>query len=113
MEAMDMTVYVPHIILRREADGRVTEVDLSAAEKYGELLYLLNQNAMTEPESGARMLRSKLRCYTSKDYILLGGDIAAAAAATAIAASYNGGVVNTLRWDPLYREYRVVPINCR
>lgn len=106
-----MTVFVPHVI-SKQGPGGSTEVDLTPAKKFGNLEYLLEANAMADPQSAQLMLRHKLRHYSAGDLILLGGDMASTAMAVAIAAGFNGGHVYVLRWDSLYREYSPIFINC-
>jgi ABC-type sugar transport system substrate-binding protein len=98
-------------MIGRRSEAGVVAIDLTPAENFGKLEYLLTPSAMMAPAYALRMLRQKLRKYTDCDYILLGGDLAAVSAAVAIAAANNGGHVHVLKWDSLYKEYTPIHIN--
>lgn len=95
-------VYVVQCQHRRcQETGRlVPKYDLSSAEKFGELVYLLSPTAspFNSPPIVAE-LREKLRGYQDKDFLLLIGNPALILAVGALAACYNSGNVNVLQWS--------------
>ena len=96
-----MTVYVV-----QEAFGK----NILPAEKYGELVLLLEYNRQIVLSSGptVRILKEKLKNFNDNDYLLLMGDPVAMGIATAIASDANRGKVKCLKWDK--REMRYYPV---
>lgn len=77
----------------------VPKFDLSSAQMFGELVYLLSPTAA--PWSSASIiaeLHEKLADYTEDDYLLLIGNPALMTWAGAIAAEHSGGVIKQLQW---------------
>lgn len=85
----------------------VPRFDMTPAAEYGDIKLLLDSGAPVGIAAGPliRSFKERLREYTGDDYILPTGDPMAMGLAIAIAASYNGGVVNVLRWDRKQRKY--------
>jgi len=93
-----MTVYII-----QEMRGR----DVSDASAFGPLDILipaLEQASLSVQPTIRRML-SKLSKFTDDDYLLLAGDPAAIAIASALAAQHNGGRFKLLKWDRLESRY--------
>lgn len=91
------TVYVV-----QEAVGK----NILPAAQFGKVEVLLPPGQIvfsTEPT--VRTLREKLRTYCDDDYLLLMGDPAAIGFAAAIAANYNGGRLNLLKFDRQEKQY--------
>lgn len=88
----------------------VPSFDLSPALKYGDIELLLDTGVIVGIAIAPlyRTFTEKLRNYTSNDYILPTGDPVAMGLAIHLAAKYNGGVVNILRWDRRERKYIVM-----
>lgn len=77
----------------------VNKHDLSAAEKFGTLVYLLDAATVPfNPPPVIEELKNKLATYDDDDYLLLVGNPALIGFATAIAADYNGRV-KLLQWS--------------
>ena len=84
----------------------VPKFDLSSAEKYGALDFLLSPTARPfNPEGLVRDLQAKLRYYTSEDYLLLVGNPCLIGMAVAMASHYNGGKINMLQWSGKESKY--------
>lgn len=84
----------------------VPKFDLSSAEQYGEISYLLSPTASPfHPEPIIAELRQKLHNFDGDDYLLLVGNPCLIGFATAIAADFNEGVVNLLQWSGKDRSY--------
>lgn len=111
-----MTVYVvqnPHQANR--ITGRLEPIfDVSPAEKYGELSWLLGPGARPfSPESVVMELHMKLKNYDAKrDFILLIGNPSLIGFTVAIAAQHDpNGCVRVLQWDGKKREYVEIMAN--
>lgn len=84
--------------------------DIASAMKFGRMSVLLPSNAQvafsTVPT--IRMLKRKLRMFSDDDFLLLTGDPVAIGMACSIAAVYNAGRYQVLKWDRRERLY--IPI---
>ena len=86
--------------------------DLSSAEEYGTLEFLLSPNTRPfKPEKIVSVLREKLQNYTSDDYLLLIGNPVLIGMTVAVAADLNAGYVQVLQWSN--RKYILIQINMR
>lgn len=86
----------------QEAVGK----NILSASEFGTVEILLPPGQIvfsTEPT--VRTLREKLRTFNDDDYLLLMGDPAAIGFAAAIAANYNGGSLNLLKFDRQEKIY--------
>lgn len=108
-----MTVYVVQNSLHRDGRGElVPKFDYSPAEEFGELQFLLNDQArpfvlapiITE-------LQQKLQGFGPDDYLLLTGNPTLLGIAFAIAADYNDGCVKVLQWHG--KSFSYTPIEAR
>ena len=99
-----MTVYVG-----QEVPGR----NIASARQYGEFELLLPSNAqiMLSASPSVRRMKKLLRGYTEEDYLLLIGDPAAIGVACSIAAQYNNGRYNILKWDRQEGVYYPIEID--
>jgi len=80
--------------------------DLTPAESYGQLVYLLSPTAA--PFRSAPIvaeLRDKLKDFGADDHLLLVGNPVLIGFAVAIAASMNGGKVSLLQWSGKDQRY--------
>lgn len=81
--------------------------DYSAAEKFGDLCFILpfeaNLALVTQPM--VRRLRDALRSFTPRDYLLLTGDPIAIGAAVSIASKRFNEPINLLKWDREMQTY--------
>lgn len=94
-----------------KAEGRlVPKFDLSSAEQYGELIFLLGPGAAPfNPVSPIAELNDKLADYGDEDYLLLIGNPCLIGWTVAIAADSNNGFVNLLQWSGKDQSY--IPIS--
>lgn len=107
-----MTVYVvqDHRRYNRDTGEYESVHDLSPAEEFGEVKYLLTPTAAPwSPETVMPELWTGLREFSDSDYLLLTGNPVLIGWATAIAADTNDGRVNLLQWHG--RERRYIPVS--
>jgi len=104
-------VYVVHEPTRWDAEmqQRVRTMDLSPAERHGEMVYLLSGDQGLPGDDNATMgvLRRKLAAFTDKDFLLPVGNPVMIGAAAALAANETDGLLNFLVWQRREREYSV------
>lgn len=106
-----MTVYVTQ---EPQARGGRPMMDLSPAQEYGEMVFLLPPGPVAlSPAPMIRDLRRALEGFTEDDYLLALGDPVAIGAATAVAAERTGGKVRMLRWDRRDHRYIEIKANMR
>jgi hypothetical protein len=78
----------------------VPRFDLTAAEHYGEFVYLLSPVASPfKAGDFVTEIRERLQDFTSDDFLLLLGNPCFIGLCTAIAAKSSGGTVNLLQWN--------------
>lgn len=86
--------------------------NLLPAAEFGEVTVLLPPgNVVFSAAPTVRRLREGLKAFSDSDYLLLIGDPAAIAIASAIAAEYNRGHMNLLKWDRQEQKYFTVEVN--
>jgi hypothetical protein len=86
--------------------------DLSAAEKFGTLEYLLSPTAAPfKSEAVIAELKDKLKDFTADDFLLLIGNPALIGFAVAIAAQFAEGHVSLLQWSG--KDQRYITINTK
>lgn len=101
-------VFVVQETLKRTSDGNWRRVhDFTPAAAYGEIEILIGgkQFIPIVIQPIIQELKSKLRDYSDKDFLLLAGDPVLMGIATAICSDVNRGVVNFLRWDRDTQRY--------
>ncbi len=96
----------------KERRGWVNKYDLTAATKYGELVYLLHPGNMYKKylQSTIEHLHKNLADYKDMDYILAIGDPVAISLAVLIAGSKTNGKVTILKYDRMsgyYDAYKI------
>ena len=105
------TVYV---VQQQEIwNGRyyVRKFDLTAAEEYGTLIYLLDPSDNQEnPDEVVAKLKEALADFTKDDYLLLIGNPCLIGWASAIAA-YKSPTVRMLQWSGRDKKYLPVVAN--
>lgn len=90
----------------RDAERFEPKFDMTSAERFGQLVYLLSPTAAPfNPRPIVAELREKLREYREGDHLLLVGNPALILAVGAIAASYNNGRVSVLQWSGKDQRY--------
>ncbi|MCK5600420.1 hypothetical protein KAR91_01020 [Candidatus Pacearchaeota archaeon] len=102
-----MIVYVVQNQMRfdREKGELVPRFNLSSAEQYGELSYLLSPSASPfNPEGVLKEMAERLADFTSEDYLLLVGNPVLIGMASALAADI-AGVVQFLQWSGKDQKY--------
>ena len=89
------------------------KINIIGATQFGQLKVLLPENSqiILSPNYVITTLRSKLKDYTSEDYLLLTGDPAIIGVACSIAADITGGKYNLLKWDRQEHTYYPIEIN--
>jgi len=103
-----MTVYVVQNqhSLDKELNELVPRFDLTPAEKFGELEFVLGPTANPfAPENIVPEMREKLASFTESDYLLLIGNPVLIGWAVAIASEMAEGRVSCLQWSGKRREY--------
>lgn len=91
----------------------VPKFDMTPAEEFGRLVYLLSPTASPfRPESIIEELRIKLHDFGPGDHLLLVGNPVLIGLATAIAASMNRGRVSLLQWSGK-KEQRYIAVEAR
>ena len=90
----------------REKGIYVPKFDLSPAEEYGQIKFLLSPTASPFNPAGVMPdLWEGLRDYSDDDHLLLVGNPILIGWATAIAADVNDGRVRLLQWSGKDRRY--------
>lgn len=93
-----MTVFV----VQEENPGQ----NIVSASRYGEIDYLLPRGQITfSTYPTLKRLKRKLKAFSDDDYLLLIGDPAAIGMATVVAAEYNRGKLQFLKWDRQEKQY--------
>ena len=89
------------------------KINIIGATQFGQLKVLLPENSqiILSPNYVITTLRSKLKEYTSKDYLLLTGDPAIIGVACSIVSDTTNGKYNLLKWDKQERKYYPIEIN--
>lgn len=90
----------------------VSAHDLSPAEEFGELRYLLSPTAAPwNPVSILNDLWDGLKDYGDMDHLLMVGNPVLCGLATAVAANINDGRVRFLQWNG--RQYRYTAVEAQ
>ena len=89
------------------------KINIIGATQFGQLKVLLPENSqiILSPSYVITTLRSKLKEYTSNDYLLLTGDPAIIGVACSIVSDTTNGKYNLLIWDKQERRYYPVEID--
>jgi len=89
------------------------KINIIGATQYGQLKVLLPENSqiILSPAYVISTLRTKLKDYKSKDYLLLTGDPAIIGVACSIVSDITNGKFNLLKWDKQERRYYPVEID--
>jgi len=89
------------------------KINIIGATQFGQLKVLLPENSqiILSPSYVVTTLRTKLKDYTSKDYLLLTGDPAIIGVACSIVSDTTNGKYNLLKWDKQERRYYPVEID--
>ena len=89
------------------------KINIIGATQFGNLKVCLPENSqiILSPTYVITTLRSKLKEYNSKDYLLLTGDPAIIGVACSIVSDTTNGKYNLLKWDKQERRYYPVEID--
>jgi len=102
-----MTVYVPQNQTKRNEQGQIVpRFDLSPAESFGKIKYILSPTAKPflsglsdfNPKM-LRQLHEGLENFKDGDYLLLIGNPVLIGLTASIAAHYNEGNIELLQWN--------------
>ncbi|MBW2636282.1 MAG: hypothetical protein JRC86_01935 [Deltaproteobacteria bacterium] len=105
-----MTVFVVQNQMRFDhgKNKLVPRFDLSSAEQYGELSFLLSPSASPfNPESVLNEMAKRLENFSSEDHLLLVGNPVLIGMASALAADI-AGTVQFLQWSGKDRKYIII-----
>ena len=88
-------------------------INIMGASEYGEFKFLLPElsQIIFSPGPLIYKLRSLLKNFTTKDYLLLTGDPAIIGVACSIVSDMTNGKYNLLKWDKQERKYYSITIN--
>ncbi len=97
----------------RERRGWVNKYDLTPAEEFGELVFLLQPGNIYRDklEGATALLNEKLSDYGPGDHLLAVGDPVAIALAVMVAAKISGGRVSLLKFDRTSTAYDAFDID--
>ena len=89
------------------------KINIMSASKYGKFRFLLPEFSQIIFSPGPLIfkLRSLLKDYRTKDYLLLTGDPAIIGVACSIASDMTNGKYNLLKWDKQEKQYYPIEIN--
>ena len=108
--------YKPIIYVLQELPGTkagAPKINIMSASKYGKFKFLLPEFSQIIFSPGPLIfkLRSLLKDYTIKDYLLLTGDPAIIGVACSIVSDMTNGKYSLLKWDKQDRIYYPITIN--
>ena len=88
-------------------------INIMGASEYGEFKFLLPElsQIIFSPGPLIYKLRSLLKNFTTKDYLLLTGDPAIIGVSCSIVSDMTNGKYNLLKWDKQERKYYPIEIN--
>ena len=106
-------VYVVQSPMRRNVNNELIHMfDLTPAREYGNIEILLPSGpTLLCNVSATHALREKLGGFSKSDHLLCLGDPVAIAAASAIVASINDGIIPLLVWDRQRRKYLSIRVD--
>ncbi len=89
------------------------KINIMSAREYGEFRFLLPEFSQIIFSPGPLIfkLRTLLKDYNVKDYLLLTGDPAIIGVACSIVSEFTNGKFNLLKWDKQDRMYYPIAIN--
>ena len=108
--------YKPKVYVLQELPGTkagTPKINIMSASKFGEFKFLLPEFSQIIFSPGPLIfkLRSLLKNYTTKDYLLLTGDPAIIGVACSIVSEYTNAKYNLLKCDKQDRIYYPIEIN--
>ena len=108
--------YKPKVYVLQELPGTKAgspKINIMSASKFGKFKFLLPEFSQIIFSPGPLIfkLRSLLKEYTIKDYLLLTGDPAIIGVACSIVSEFTNGKYNLLKWDKQDKLYYPIEIN--
>ena len=108
--------YAATVYVIQEIPGTRTgnpKINIMGASQYGRFKFLLPELSQIIFSPGPLIfkLRSGLKKFNSKDYLLLTGDPAIIGVACSIVSDITNGKYNLLKWDRQERKYYPIKIN--
>lgn len=107
-------VFIVHEPLKKETDEQgvdryVRSRDLSPAKEHGDLHHVFPAGRISqEPSYLINTARENLATFTSRDFLLLSGDLLAISVASMVAIQCledTARTINVLTWDSRFRRY--------
>lgn len=99
-------VFVVQEHLTKVGERLEPKFDMSDAQRYGQLCYLLGASAAPWTPSVALQLHQALQHYEpTRDFLLLTGNPVLIGMVCAVAAQYGKGKLAVLQWDGRNRKY--------
>ena len=107
---------IPIVYVLQELPGTKAgspKINIMSASKHGDFKFLLPEfsQIIFSPGPLIYKLRSLLKNYTTKDYLLLTGDPAIIGVACSIVSEITNGKYRLLKWDRQDRVYYPIEIN--
>ena len=107
---------IPIVYVLQELPGTKAgspKINIMSASKHGDFKFLLPEfsQIIFSPGPLIYKLRSLLKNYTTKDYLLLTGDPAIIGVTCSIVSDMTNGKYNLLKWDKQERQYYPIEIN--
>jgi len=107
---------IPIVYVLQELPGTKAgspKINIMSASKHGDFKFLLPEfsQIIFSPGPLIYKLRSLLKNYTTKDYLLLTGDPAIIGVACSIVSEITNGKYKLLKWDRQDRVYYPIEIN--
>ena len=107
---------IPIVYVLQELPGTKAgspKINIMSASKHGDFKFLLPEfsQIIFSPGPLIYKLRSLLKNYTAKDYLLLTGDPAIIGVACSIVSDITNGKYKLLKWDRQDRVYYPIEIN--
>lgn len=112
--AKDSLVFIPQIPMRWNGTEFVQAFDLSPAEDWGKIVYLVSPVATAWTDSVIEEIRKKIECefHPDRDYFLpLGHPALVSVAAMCIAKVAQGRNVALLHWVGRRKDYAVIEMS--
>ena len=112
----DITGKKPTVYVIQEIPGTSEgrpKINIIGASQYGEFKFLLPELSQIIFSPGPLIfkLRSLLKNYSQKDFLLLTGDPAIIGVACSIVSDITNGKYKLLKWDKQERKYYPIEIN--
>ena len=112
----DITGKKPIVYVIQEIPGTSEgrpKINIIGASQYGEFKFLLPELSQIIFSPGPLIfkLRSLLKNYSSRDFLLLTGDPAIIGVACSIVSDITNGKYKLLKWDKQERKYYPIEIN--